>query len=150
MTSGTDKMRVELELVRELARLLDETGLTEIAVADGDRSVRVARQGAAVMAPAAMVGGAASAPAAAAPAPAAEHPGTVKSPMVGTAYLAPEPGAAPFVRTGAKVAAGDTLLLVEAMKVMNQIVAPRAGTVAAILVTNEQPVEYDQPLVVIE
>ncbi len=150
MTSGTDEMRVELELVRELARLLDETGLTEIAVADGDRSVRVARQGTAVMAPAAMVGGAVAGPAAAAPAPAAEHPGTVKSPMVGTVYLGPEPGAAPFVRAGAKVAAGDTLLLVEAMKVMNQIVAPRAGTVAAILVTNEQPVEYDQPLVVIE
>lgn len=145
-------MRVELELVRQLATLLDETNLTEIEVHDGDRTVRVARQ-ATPAAPAY----AAPAPAAQAPAavPAAaptlaDHPGTVKSPMVGTAYLSPEPGAANYVSEGATVKEGDTLLIVEAMKVMNPITAPKAGRVKAILVLNEQPVEYDQPLVIIE
>ncbi len=149
-----DKMRVELELVRQLASLLDETNLTEIEVQDGDRAVRVARQGAPVMAaaaPAPVAGAVAAAPAAAAPVPTlAEHPGTVKSPMVGTAYLSPEPGAANYVTEGATVKEGDTLLIVEAMKVMNPIVAPKAGRVKAILVANEQPVEYDQPLVIVE
>ncbi|MFN3371630.1 MAG: acetyl-CoA carboxylase biotin carboxyl carrier protein [Sphingomonadaceae bacterium] len=151
----SDKMRVELALVRQLASLLDETNLTEIEVHDGDRAIRVARQAAgAVMAPAPAP---AAAPAAAAPpaaAPAspslADHPGTVKSPMVGTAYLSPEPTAPPFVTEGASVKAGDTLLIVEAMKVMNPIPAPRAGRVKAILVSNEQPVEFDQPLVILE
>jgi acetyl-CoA carboxylase biotin carboxyl carrier protein len=147
-----DQMRVELSLVRQLAALLDETNLTEIEVHDGDRAIRVARGGAPAAAPAAP---AAAAPVAAAPAaPAAptllDHPGTVKSPMVGTAYLSPEPGAANYVAEGATVKEGDTLLIVEAMKVMNPITAPKAGRVKAILVLNEQPVEYDQPLVIIE
>jgi acetyl-CoA carboxylase biotin carboxyl carrier protein len=144
-------MRVDLELVRELARLLDDTGLTEIAVADGDRSIRVARQGAAfVHAPMAPATAGAVLTAGAEPAAPAEHPGTIKSPMVGTVYLSPEPGSAPYVREGARVAAGDTLLIVEAMKVMNPIVAPKAGIVKAVLVANEQPVEFDQPLAIVE
>lgn len=147
-------MQVDTALVRQLAELLDETSLTEIEVQDGERRIRVARQVTAMQAaPAAHV----SAPALAHanPAPAAEpaagdHPGTVKSPMVGTAYLAAEPGADAFVSPGAKVAAGDTLLIVEAMKVMNPITSPRAGTVTAVFVDNGQPVEFDQPLVVVE
>lgn len=151
----SDKMRVELALVRQLADLLDETNLSEIEVHDGDRAIRVARQaaGPVTAAPAASAAPAAAAPAtpAAPPAPTlADHPGTVKSPMVGTAYLAPEPTAPPFVTEGASVKAGDTLLIVEAMKVMNPIPAPRAGRVKAILVGNEQPVEFDQPLVILE
>ena len=149
-----DKMRVELELVRQLAALLDDTNLSEIEVHDGDRAIRVARQlGGLVAAAPVAAAPVAAAPAAAAPAPAAagaDHPGAVKSPMVGTAYLSPEPGSANFVAEGKAVKEGDTLLIVEAMKVMNPITAPRAGTVKAILVGNEQPVEYDQPLVIIE
>ena len=149
-----DKMRVELELVRQLAALLDDTNLSEIEVHDGDRAIRVARQlGGLVAAAPVAAAPVAAAPAAAAPAPAAagaDHPGAVKSPMVGTAYLSPEPGAANYVAEGKAVKEGDTLLIVEAMKVMNPITAPRAGTVKAILVANEQPVEYDQPLVIIE
>lgn len=147
-------MRVEIDLVRQLAGLLDETNLTEIEVHDGERAIRVARG---TVAPAAAAAPVAAAPAAApvaAAAPAAptlaDHPGTVKSPMVGTAYLSPEPGAANFVTEGATVKEGDTLLIVEAMKVMNPITASKAGRVKAILVSNEQPVEYDQPLVIIE
>lgn len=147
-------MRVEIDLVRQLASLLDETNLTEIEVHDGDRAIRVARGTVAPAAAAPVAAAAAPAPAAAPaaqPAPTlADHPGTVKSPMVGTAYLSPEPGAAHYVTEGATVKEGDTLLIVEAMKVMNPIVAPKAGRVKAILVTNEQPVEYDQPLVIIE
>lgn len=150
---GSAQMRVELELVRQLAKLLDETGLSEIEVEDGDRAIRVARQSAPVTAYAAAAPAPAAAPVVAAPAvaaPAADHPGTVKSPMVGTVYLSPEPGAGAFTREGASVKEGDTLLIVEAMKVMNPIVAPRSGTVKALLVTNEQPVEFDQPLAIIE
>ena len=146
-----DKMRVEIELVKQLASLLDETNLTEIEVHDGERAIRVARGSAAPVAVAAAP--VAAAPVAAAPAaaaPAAEHPGAVKSPMVGTAYLAPEPGAADYITVGKAVKEGETLLIVEAMKVMNPITAPKAGTVKAILIANEQPVEYDQPLVIIE
>jgi acetyl-CoA carboxylase biotin carboxyl carrier protein len=148
-------MQVDVGLVRELAELLDATSLTEIEVEHGDRKIRVARKlgGQAVqyamppvMAPAAAP---VAAPAAEAPA-AAVHANAVKSPMVGTAYLAAEPGAAPFVSVGATVKAGDTLLIVEAMKVMNPISAPHGGTVKAVLVDNGQPVEYDQPLVVVE
>ncbi len=152
-------MQVDVQLVRDLAALLDDTNLTEIEVEDGDRKIRVARK-AASAAPAAVYAPApAAAPAApaAAPAPAAASAepalpsGTVvKSPIVGTAYLAAEPGAAPFARVGTQVAAGETILIVEAMKVMNEIPAPSAGTVKAILVDNGQPVEYDQPLIVIE
>ena len=149
-------MNVDTALVRELAELLAETGLTEIEVEDGDRKVRVARGGGvAIAAPAMMASPAASpaAPAAAAPAAAAEAPadsaGAIKSPMVGTVYLSAEPGAAPFVAVGQTVKQGDTLVIIEAMKVMNPIAADKAGTVKAILVENAQPVEYDQPLVVI-
>ncbi len=149
-------MQIETDLVRQLAELLDETQLTEIEVQDGDRRIRVARKiSAAAAAPvAAAAPAAAPAPvASAAPAveaPAAAHPGTVKSPMVGTVYLAANPEAANFVAVGDKVAAGATLLIVEAMKVMNSITSPRAGTVKAVLVDNGQPVEYDQPLVIVE
>ena len=148
-----DKMRVEIELVKQLASLLDETNLTEIEVHDGDRAIRVARGAAA--APVAVAAAPAPAPApttsAAPAAPAAEqHPGTVRSPMVGTAYLAPEPGAPDYVSVGKAVKEGETLLIVEAMKVMNPITAHKAGVVKAILIANEQPVEYDQPLVIIE
>ena len=159
---------VDTGLVRELAELLDANNLTEIEVQDGERVIRVVRSAAPVTvtaaapsyAPAPPAGGwpapppaAAAAPAAAAPASgddARNHPGAVKSPIVGTAYLTPEPGAPPFVSEGATVKAGDTLLIIEAMKVMNPITAPRAGTVKAILVKSEQPVEYDQPLLIIE
>ena len=149
-------MQIEADLVRELAELLDETKLTEIEVQDGDRPIRVARkaQAAVALAPPAPQYAPAPAVAAASPAsvqaPAADHPGTVKSPMVGTAYLTPNPEASPFVGVGDKIAAGDTLLIVEAMKVMNNIVSPRAGTVKALLVENGQPVEFDQPLVIVE
>jgi acetyl-CoA carboxylase biotin carboxyl carrier protein len=144
-------MRVEIDLVRQLASLLDETNLTEIEVHDGERAIRVARGAApAVAAPVAAAAPTAAAPSAPAAPTLADHPGTVKSPMVGTAYLSPEPGASNYVAEGATVKEGDTLLIVEAMKVMNPITAPKAGRVKAILVANEQPVEYDQPLVIIE
>jgi acetyl-CoA carboxylase biotin carboxyl carrier protein len=151
-------MNIDTALVRELAELLNETGLTEIEVEDDDRKIRVSRGAVASAAPvyAAAAAPAAAAPAAAAPAPAeAAAPAgpdlknAVKSPMVGTCYLTPEPGAAPFVTVGQAVKEGDTLLIVEAMKVMNPITAPRAGTVTAILIETAQPVEFDQPLVVI-
>ena len=152
-------MHVDIELVRQLAAVLDETNLTEIEVEDGDRKVRVARKvSAAPVAYAAPPVAAAPVPAAAAPAtmpsdPAAitpAHENAVKSPMVGTAYLAAEPGAKPFIAVGQQVKAGDTLVIVEAMKVMNPIAAPHGGTVKAILIENGQPVEFDQPLVVVE
>ncbi len=150
-------MNIDSALVRELAELLAATGLTEIEVEDGERKIRVVRQLAPVVASVAAPAAAAApapvaAPAAAeasAPTPAAPAVDAVKSPMVGTVYLAAEPGAANFVSVGQTVKAGDVLLIVEAMKVMNQIVAPQAGTVQAVLVENGQPVEYDQPLVVI-
>jgi acetyl-CoA carboxylase biotin carboxyl carrier protein len=148
-------MNIDTKLVRELAELLAETGLTEIEVEDGDRKIKVAKQGAPV-ATVQAVAAPAAAPAlplpAAAPAPAvapAADPNAVKSPMVGTCYLSAEPGADPFISVGSAVKAGDTLLIIEAMKVMNPITAASGGTVTAILVDNGQPVEYDQPLVVI-
>ncbi len=157
MNDKQDKvaMQVDVALVRELAALLDDTHLTEIEVEDGDRKIRVARKaggGAPVYAPVPAPAPAASAPAApVASAEAATPSGTiVRSPIVGTAYLSAEPGAAPFARIGTQVAAGETLLIVEAMKVMNAIAAPASGTVKAVLVDNGQPVEYDQPLIVIE
>ena len=153
---ATGTMAVDRALVRELAELLAETGLTEIEVEDGTRKIRVARTltaapVAATYAPQAPVAAAAApAPAAAAAAtPATDAAGTVKSPMVGTAYLSPEPGASNYVSVGQTVKAGDTLLIVEAMKVMNAITAPTSGTVKSILVENAQPVEFDQSLVVI-
>jgi acetyl-CoA carboxylase biotin carboxyl carrier protein len=148
-------MQVDPDLVRQLAELLDDTRLTEIEVQDGDRRIRVVRN-IPIAAQAGMAyasGPAATGPTAAvAPVEVAptDHPGTVKSPMVGTSYLSAEPGAKPFVSLGDMVSAGDTLLIVEAMKVMNPISAARAGTVRAILVDNGQPVEYDQPLVIVE
>ncbi|RYD92667.1 MAG: acetyl-CoA carboxylase biotin carboxyl carrier protein [Sphingomonadales bacterium] len=149
-------MQVDPELVRQLAVLLDDTNLTEIEIQDGERRIKVARNitvSAAptyAAAPAPAAAPAAAAPAAAPEAPAADHAGTVKSPMVGTAYLSAEPGGKQFVEVGDKVAVGQTILIVEAMKVMNAIPSPRGGTVKAIMVENGQPVEYDQPLIVVE
>src|SRR4051812_34869003 len=146
-------MRIEPSLVRELAQLLTENELTEIEVADGDRRIKVGRS------PASIIGGAT--PASAPPAPVAPPPlaapavpeeiagETVKSPMVGTAFLSSEPGAKPFVEVGNAVKAGDTLLIVEAMKVMNPITAPAGGIVKKIFVADGQPVEFDQPLVIL-
>ena len=148
------------ELVRELANLIAETDLTEIEVAKGDLRIRVARAvTATVSVPMAAVaaGPAGPAPVIAPPAgsepalaPASAHPGAVLSPMVGTAYRKPSPDAKNFVEIGSRVEAGDRLLLVEAMKTFNDIVAPRAGTVTAIFVEDGQPVEYGEPLLVIE
>jgi acetyl-CoA carboxylase biotin carboxyl carrier protein len=152
----TGAMQVDIDLVRQLAAVLDDTNLTEIEVEDGDRKVRVARtvQAAPAIMQAPMAAPAIAAPVAAAPAveaaPAASALNAVKSPMVGTVYLAPNPEAANFVAVGQTVKAGDTLLIIEAMKVRNPIHATSAGTVKAILVDNGQPVEFDQPLVVVE
>jgi len=143
-------------LVRELALLLDETGLTEIEIERAGLRLRVARNiSVAATMPMQMAAAPAILPAAAAAAaPAAadlsKHPGAVISPMVGTAYWAPEPGAKPFIEVGSKVSVGQTLLIIEAMKTMNQIPSPRAGTVTQILVEDGQPVEYGEPLVIIE
>ena len=145
-------MNVDTKLVRELAKLLSETGLTEIEVQDGERRIKVGRGSAApaqAAVPTLVEPAAAPTPAPAAEAPAADTANAVRSPMVGTAYLHPEPGADPFIKVGDKVKAGDTLLIVEAMKVMNPITAPAAGTVKQILIENAQPVEFDQPLVVV-
>jgi acetyl-CoA carboxylase biotin carboxyl carrier protein len=149
------KFTVDKALIRELAALLDETGLTEIEVEDNDVRIRVARGGTVVhaAAPAATATAAASAASAAA-APAGDvvqgHPGLVTSPMVGTVYTSAEPGVPPFVRVGDKVSAGQTLLIIEAMKTMNPVTAPKGGTVTRILISNEQPVEYGEPLLIIE
>jgi len=140
-------------LIRELATLLDETNLTEIEIERAGLRVRVARNvSIAAAVPAAGIAPvAAAAPAAAsAPADVSKHPGVVPSPMVGTAYRAPEPGARPFIDIGSKVNVGDTLMIIEAMKTMNQIPSPRAGTVTQILVEDGQPVEFGEPLVIIE
>jgi acetyl-CoA carboxylase biotin carboxyl carrier protein len=146
-------------LIRELALLLDETSLTEIEIERAGLRVRVARNIsiAAAMPPSLASAAFASAPVAAAVAAAGmpvtdftNHPGVVPSPMVGTAYWAPEPGAKPFIEVGAKVSAGQTLLIIEAMKTMNQIPSPRDGTVTQILVEDGQPVEFGEPLVIIE
>ncbi len=162
--SNGQAMQVDTDLVRQLATVLEETKLTEIEVQDGERRIRLVRQ-VTVSATTTMVAAPAAAPAAAAvslptQAPAAttpstpgeskNHPGSVKSPMVGTVYLTPEPGAPAFVTEGAQVKEGDTLVIIEAMKVMNPITAPRAGKVVKICVQNEQPVEYDTSLVIIE
>ncbi|MBP0463631.1 acetyl-CoA carboxylase biotin carboxyl carrier protein [Roseomonas sp. PWR1] len=145
--------------IRELAQILRETDLTEIELVDGESRLRVVRQSI-VAAPAAVTVAAPVAAAVAGPAPIAaavapealdaDHPGAVTSPMVGVAYLSPEPGAAPFVTVGSKVAQGQTLLLIEAMKTYNQIKAPRAGTVTRVLIESGMPVEYGEPLMIIE
>jgi acetyl-CoA carboxylase biotin carboxyl carrier protein len=148
-----EAMRVDTDLVKKLAEMLDENDLSEIEVEDNGRRIVVKRKLGVAPAPAPAAPTAPPVPAP--PAPAAEaspasHPGAVKSPMVGTVFLAGEPGAAPFVTAGAKVSEGDTLLIIEAMKVMNPITAPRSGTVKEILVQDAQPVEYEQPLAIIE
>jgi acetyl-CoA carboxylase biotin carboxyl carrier protein len=146
-------------LIRELALLLDETSLTEIEIERAGLRVRVARNisiaasmppGFQVAAPAPGAVAAATAMATAAAVDLSKHPGVVPSPMVGTAYWAPEPGAKPFIEVGTKVSIGQTLLIIEAMKTMNQIPSPRAGTVTQILIEDGQPVEFGEPLVIIE
>lgn len=143
---------IDGDLIRKLADLLRETGLNEIEFTEGDKSLRLSRG-----APAAPAHAVHAAPAVvAAPAPAAApvkgaaHPGALTSPMVGTAYMAPEPGAAPFARVGDTVKAGQTVLIIEAMKVMNPIKAPRGGTVTEVLISDGQPVEFGEILLVIE
>ncbi|MCK8784579.1 acetyl-CoA carboxylase biotin carboxyl carrier protein [Roseomonas sp. NAR14] len=154
----TSAIQFDPEAIRELARILRETDLTEIELVEKDSRIRVARQHPPVAAVAATLPAAvaAAAPLAAA-APVAEpaaldakHPGLVTSPMVGVAYLSPEPGAPAFIQLGAQVTQGQTLLLIEAMKTFNQIRAPRAGTVTRILVENGTPVEFGEPLVLVE
>ena len=159
MSEDHKQMRIDAGLVRELAELLSANELSEIEVEDGDRKIRVKREltvaGAPVQhivaAPAAVMavqaGAGTDAASAVTPEPAGEM---VRSPMVGTCYLAAEPGSAPFVGVGDTVKQGDTICIVEAMKVMNPIVSPRAGRITQLLVSNAQPVEFDQPLVVIE
>ena len=149
-TSGS--MQVDTDLVRELAAMLNDTGLSEIEVEDGERKIRVSRNMTAIAAPmmaAPVAAAAAPAPAAAAPSAPAISANAMKSPMVGTAYLTPEPDAAPFISVGQQVKAGDTVMIIEAMKVMNPIVAATSGTVTEILVESGQPVEFDLPLLVI-
>lgn len=161
---GAKTASSEGQLIRELAELLNDTGLTEIELEKSGLKIRVAKEvhvsaampmayapaPAAHAAPAAASTAEAKAPAASSAADPAKHPGAVKSPMVGTAYRSPEPGAAVFCEIGSKVNQGDTVLIIEAMKTMNQIPAPRSGTVIAILFENAQPVEYGEPLIVIE
>jgi acetyl-CoA carboxylase biotin carboxyl carrier protein len=146
---------VDHDLILELTKLLDETGLTEIEIEQDGKRVRVARGTVAAAAPAPARTAAASAPqpvaeSVSAPMDPAKHPGVVASPMVGTAYGSAEPGAKPFVEIGTQVKAGETLLIIEAMKTMNQIPAPRAGTVKQILFEDGKPVEFGEPLVIIE
>ena len=150
---------VDHDVIRDLARLLDETGLTEIEYERDGVSIRVARnlnvgpsrarapEGPPTGPPPAIVPAATTA---AAPVDPAKHPGVVPSPMVGTAYVGPAPGARPFVEVGSQVKTGETLIIIEAMKTMNQIPAPRSGTVTQILVEDGQPVEYGEPLMIIE
>jgi acetyl-CoA carboxylase biotin carboxyl carrier protein len=144
---------IDHEVIRELARLLEETGLSEIAIEQDGVSIHVARNFVADASrtrqaeiPAALPGAAVTLPSL----DPAQHPGLVASPMVGTAYRAPEPGARPFVDVGSRVKAGETLVIIEAMKTMNQIPAPRSGTVIQVLVEDGQPVEYGEPLMIIE
>jgi acetyl-CoA carboxylase biotin carboxyl carrier protein len=155
--NGERAMRIDPRLVRELAALLTEAELTEIEVQDGDRRIKVTREPAPIIGTAAPAAAPSAAPPAPVPAAAPAEPAgeevtgnTVKSPMVGTAYLSPEPGGKPFAEVGDAVKAGDTLLIVEAMKVMNPITAPTGGVVKKLMVADGQPVEFDQPLVVIE
>jgi acetyl-CoA carboxylase biotin carboxyl carrier protein len=146
-------MTVDAALVRELAGLLKETDLSEIEVQDGERRIRVARQFTMTASVPTQVAAPLTVAAAEVAAPVADiskHPGLVPSPMVGTAYLAPEPGKPDFISVGGKVTEGDTLMIIEAMKVMNPILAPRSGTVTRILIANAQSVEYGEPLVIIE
>jgi acetyl-CoA carboxylase biotin carboxyl carrier protein len=148
--AAKNDLKIDSELVRALAALLEETGLSEIEYAVGERRIRVARNAGAAVA---MVAAAPAAMTAAAPVArttAAEPAGAVKSPMVGTAYLGTQPGAAPFVAVGDTVREGQTMFIIEAMKVMNQIPAPRAGRVAMIMVVDATPVEFGQILAVLD
>ena len=151
------KFEMDTEFVRKLAEILEENDLGEIELADGDRRIRIARPtvtyaAAAMAAPAAspLAAPAPAAATAASPGDLAKHPGAVKSPMVGTAYLAPEPGKPNFVAIGDKVTAGQTVLIIEAMKTFNPIKAPKAGTVTQILIDNAQPVEFGEALMIVE
>ncbi len=155
-----DADQIKGELVRQLAEILDETGLSEIEYETGGLKIRVAKQahGSSVVVPATSVAPVAASDAGSSTAPAAgatsddpaSHPGAVKAPMVGVAYLAPEPDTPPYVKAGDKVTEGQTLMLIEAMKTFNPVRAPKAGTVTAVLVSDGQPIEFDQPLVIIE
>lgn len=156
LTNGTkSKPGIDAAAIRELADLLSETGLTEIEVEQDGLRLRVARQGAPVLSHGPVVTAAppppAASPAPESPAPKREgpHPGAVTSPMVGTVYVSPQPGAAPFVKVGDMVKEGDTLLIVEAMKTMNPILAPRAGTISEICINDTQPVEFGQTLLIL-
>jgi acetyl-CoA carboxylase biotin carboxyl carrier protein len=142
------KIELDPALIAELSKLLEANNLTEIEVQHGSQRVRVSRGGTAVAA--APIVAATTAAVAAAPAEAARHPGVVNSPMVGTAYRSPEPGAKPFIDEGTQVAAGQTLLIIEAMKTMNAIPAPRAGKVTKVLIEDGQPVEFGEPLLILE
>jgi len=153
--SVADRPELDKDLIRELAELLDETGLTEIEWTQGDRTVRVARQTGGVIARTAVaspiVGEAgAGSESGTASVDHASHPGAVLSPMVGTAYVSPEPGAAPFVQVGSQVSDGQTVLIIEAMKTMNPIPAPKSGTIKHILVSDGAPVEYGEVLMIVE
>jgi len=141
---------LEAAWIRELAGILEETGLTEVEIERDSVRLRVSRQGG--IAPVGVAAPAAAAPVASAPAPAAtdDHPGAVRSPMVGTAYLSPSPGSPVFIKEGVAVSEGQTIMIVEAMKTMNPIAAPRSGTVSKILVRDSQPVEFDEPLIILE
>jgi acetyl-CoA carboxylase biotin carboxyl carrier protein len=150
-------LKVDKDTIRALAELLAETGLSEIEWTEGERRVRVSRQSgpATVVSQAAAVAGAQSTPPLASPPPSAaddpaKHPGAVTSPMVGTAYVSPEPGATPFVQVGDAVTIGQTLLIIEAMKTMNPIPAPKAGKVSRIIVKDSSPVEFGEVLLIIE
>jgi acetyl-CoA carboxylase biotin carboxyl carrier protein len=153
-TSAESGAKSDSALIRELALLLDETGLTEIEIERAGLRLRVARNvSIAATMPPAWAPAPAAPVAASGPAPIADlaqHPGVVPSPMVGTVYWASEPGAKPFIEVGSKVTSGQTLLIIEAMKTMNQIPSPRAGTVTQILIEDGQPVEFGEPLVIIE
>jgi acetyl-CoA carboxylase biotin carboxyl carrier protein len=153
-TAATKSRSEDSALIRELALLLDETNLTEIEIERAGLRVRVARNiSITASVPASAQAVAIPAAAFAAPAPATDvsaHPGVVPSPMVGTVYWASEPGTKPFIEVGSRVSVGETLLIIEAMKTMNQIPSPRAGTVTQILVEDGQPVEFGEPLVIIE
>ena len=145
--------KLEETWIRDLAGILEETGLTEIEIEKDDVRLRVSRQGGvATFAPVPAVAPppATGTPAAPTATPANEHPGAVKSPMVGTAYLSATPGAEPFVKEGAQVTEGQTILIIEAMKTMNPIAAPRSGKVVKVLVKDAQPIEFDEPLLIIE
>lgn len=141
---------IDGDLVRKLADLLQETGLSEIEFAEGEKRIRVTRPTSPLAAMAVAAPALAAAPVAVPAAKTAAHPGAVISPMVGTAYMAPEPGASPFVRVGDMVKAGQTVMIIEAMKVMNPIKAPKGGVITEITVSDAQPVEYGEVLMVIE